>query len=144
MAKQEPGPNSEPKPKADEPPRTVVDATPAITDPPDFYDGEGKKGLHKKHYDSRHKTTIVGTNLKKGDHVVVVGTEGTCVTIWYGTLSLKDGEYVCTNLDVIRQQKGNPKDVKVSVGTEDVSTTVTNPTNGTSAPITTPKVPIIP
>lgn len=147
MAKQKPGPNSKPKPnsrpkpKADEPPRTVLDTTPAITEPPDFYDGDGKKGLHKKYHGKKHKTTIVGTNLKAGDYVVDVGTVGKSLTIWYEALSLKGGKYVCTDLDVIRQQTDN---FKIVDGTENVSTTVTNPMNGTSVPITSPKVPIIP
>lgn len=112
--------------------------------PPTFKDKDGLSGLRKKNDGKKHKATITGSNIAVGDIVFVSGTDGdTRQTIWLGTIKKdnRDGTYLCENLTVIQEQQ---KDKKPVHGTEDVSTTVTNPDTGTSAPVVSKAVIIIP
>jgi hypothetical protein len=99
------------------------------------------KKLHKKK-GSNDEALITGTNISLKDSVDVKGTAGHKPTTWHGTITKDngDGTYLSEDLKVSHEEEGVIK----KDSTENVSTTVTNPSNGTSDPVTTPNAPIIP
>ena len=117
----------------------------------EFKTESGNTGL-QKNTNKKNSVKITGINLSEKDIVILIGSSG---TIWKGRLGGvdADGSYTSKNLKCIdaeftqaekdaSEKKDKSKRPKI-VSSEDISTTVTNPTTGTSHPVQQP-VPIIP
>ncbi len=119
-----------------------------------LFQNDAGSGLYKR-YGQSNTVTITGTGMILGDVVTVTGTKG---TTWSGTITTvnNNGTYVCANL-YVSQLESPIAPVASGTGTtplgggmnqysgsEDVTSTVKNPSNGTSAPVTTPGVTTIP
>ncbi len=117
-----------------------------------FKTEELKDGLQKGN-SNNNQVEIVGKNITLRDIVIVIGASG---TVWKGRIrqALTDNTYICDDLECLEAEPTEEvkpptakKDAKKRPldggGVEDLSTTVINPTNGSSPPITQPNVPII-
>jgi hypothetical protein len=102
---------------------------------------DGRDGIQKDKT-KENLVTITGDHLTKNDIVILIGASG---TIWKGRLGGKngDGSYSCKKLKCIEAEYKSKKELKTG-GTEDISVTVTNPSNGTSPPVTKPVEIIVP